>query len=430
MPGMTSRRGWLVAAVLTMGVLGGVWPRVTAAQPHPRRPEPVVSHNIPIDVGAPFGTPEEDLPYFDDFSWRQFIALTWPARLGSSEPYPRGSPDTARRPGDVSVPGVWETWKADFELLLPGGAAPADWRSFASPSPCDAKAELVPYQKVLGSFDGYHGLNQAFSGPLVSQNRQYVRYETRVNRTAYQFILAPGAPFPGPLYLTKNLPGSGTANPALRFPSGSVTVKAAWRVLTGVPEAQRQRYYVTRASLLDPLTGRCTVTDVGLLGLHIVNKTPSLPGWVWSTFEHVDNLPHALSDNDPATPPSPRSEPLSRCNPPQRNPAPTQVVRKHPIADSTRRTNEAWHRTEGVKGTVWENYQLVMTQWPTEDGGMFPDANRPRTRTSTANVAFETWYQDSTGDSCMACHGRARPYDSVWFLPLGAHPREPASCAP
>ena len=29
-------------------------------------------------------------------------------------------------------------------------------------------------------------------------------------------------------------------------------------------EAQRGRYYVTRASLLEPLTGTCTVADVGL----------------------------------------------------------------------------------------------------------------------------------------------------------------------
>ncbi|MFY0566581.1 hypothetical protein ACN28E_22470 [Archangium lansingense] len=436
------RRRWSAVGVLIAALLGGVWPFVSVAQPAPRRPVPTVSHNIPIDVDVPFANPEDNLPFFDDFSWREFIALTWPARLGARGPYPRGSPDIDRKYGDVSVPTVWETWKADFELFLPGGAAPADWRSFASPSPCDARTSLVPYQKVLGSFDAFHGFNQAFAGPLVSQNRQYVRYETRVNRAGYQFILEPGGAHPGPLYLAANLPGNGTPHSALRFPSGSVLVKASWRVMTGVPEAQRKHYYVTRANLLDPLTGRCSVTDVGLIGLHIVNKPPSFPRWIWSSFEHVDNVPDseggsgrgafpfALNDNAPATPPSPQGEPISRCNPPQRDPAPTQVVRKRPLAASTRLTNHAYHQAEGVKGTVWENYQLVMTQWPLGDGtSAFPSLSQPQT--NTANVSLETWFQDSADSSCMACHGRAnqRQYDFVWFLPLGAHPRKPAPCS-
>jgi hypothetical protein len=437
------RNRWLASGGLLVGLLGGSGPLVSAAQPASRRPVPTISHNIPVDVEVPFASPEENLPYFDDFSWREFIALTWPARVTSRAPYPRGSPDSDKPHGDVSVPTVWETWKADFELFLPGGAAPAEWRSFASPSPCDATTSLVPYQKVLGSFDPYHGFNQALSGPLVSQNRQYVRYETRVNRAAYQFILEPGGASPGPLYLAGNLPGNGTPHPALRFPSGSVTVKASWRVLTGVPEAQRKRYYVTQAKLLDPLTGGCTVADVGLLGLHIVNKTPSFPRWVWSTFEHVDNVParegepgrgaapYALHDNTPTTPPSPSSEPLGPCNPPRRDPVPTQVVRRWPVAASTRLTNHAYHQAEGVKGTVWENYQLVMTQWPLDDDGAsaFPSTSPPGPRTNTANVSLETWFQDSAGSSCMACHGMAdqRQHDFVWFLRLGAHPRKPAA---
>lgn len=443
---MPNRR--LAASLLTTALLCGAWPRTAAAQraKPPPRPVPSISHNIPINVSAPFQKPEDNLPYFDDFSWREFIALTWPVRVTPSAPYLRGVPDIKKKYGDVSVPGVWETWKADYELFLPEGAAPADWQSFATPSPCDASSTLVPYQKVLGAFSKYHGFNQASmtgsGGPLVSQNRQYVRYETRVNQAEYKYITRPGDPHPGPLYLVKNLPGNGSSNPALKFPSGSVEVKATWRVMTGVPDKQRKRYYITQAKLLDPVSGTCTLADVGLIGMHIVNKTPSLPQWVWSTFEHVDNVPalpgestrgeppYSLNDNNPKTPLPEMGKPLSQCNPPQKDPAPTQVVRKRPIAASTQLTNQAWQRAPGVKGTVWENYQLVLTQWPVGGTDMFPSTTSPQPQTNTANVATETWFQDSTATSCMGCHGvsNRHQYDSVWFLPLGAWPRKLDPC--
>ncbi|MFY0529432.1 hypothetical protein ACN28I_41795 [Archangium gephyra] len=440
----------LTASLLTTGLLSGAWPLAAAAQraKAPSRPEPTVSLNIPVNVSAPFPKAEDNLPYFDDFSWREFIALTWPVRVGTSAPFPRGVPDSKKKYGDVSVPGVWETWKADYELFLPDGSAPADWQSFATPSPCDGDGTLVPYQKVLGSFARYHGFNQASmtesGGPLVSQNGQYVRYETRVNQAEYKYITNPGGSHPGPLYLVKNLPGNGSANPPLKFPSGSVEVKASWRVMTGVPDKQRKRYYITQAKVLDPVSGTCTLADVGLIGLHIVNKTPTLPQWVWSTFEHVDNVPalpgessqaappYSLNDNDPKTPLSEMGKPISQCNPPQQHPAPTQVVRKRPIAASTQQTNKAYQQAKGVKGTVWENYQLVLTQWPVGATDTFPSTAQPQPQTNTANVATETWVQDSTATSCMGCHSVSNnhQYDFVWFLPLGAYPRHSEPCQP
>ena len=47
------------------------------------------------------------------------------------------------------------------------------------------------------------------------------------------------------------------------------------------------------AHVLDPVTGQCAPTLVGLVGLHIVQKTKSRPQWIWSTFEQVDNVPPA-----------------------------------------------------------------------------------------------------------------------------------------
>ena len=36
---------------------------------------------------------------------------------------------------------------------------------------------------------------------------------------------------------------------------------------------------------------KCTQRTMGLVGLHIVSKTPARPQWIWSTFEQVDNVP-------------------------------------------------------------------------------------------------------------------------------------------
>ena len=52
---------------------------------------------------------------------------------------------------------------------------------------------------------------------------------------------------------------------------------------------------------LEHLDGRLLVgqnpVTLGLVGLHIVHKTDSEPQWIWSTFEHVNNVPAAA---DPA----------------------------------------------------------------------------------------------------------------------------------
>ena len=77
-----------------------------------------------------------------------------------------------------------------------------------------------------------------------------------------------------------------------------------------------------------------------------------------------------------------------------------------PIQSETMNMNRAyWNRPE-IKGTVWQNYMLVMTQWPTQvspegptnDGGPFPNSTET---TAVSNTTLETYLQDT---SCMGCH--------------------------
>jgi hypothetical protein len=179
---------------------------------------------------------------------------------------------------------------------------------------------------------------------------------------------------------------------------------------------------------------------MGLVGLHIVQKTPTRPQWVWSSFEQIDNVPERgttpsigrrFSFNDPSRPqmldPSTAPPPISNSNHPLDNPRAMQVIRINEIADSTRKTNDDYRAL--LRGTVWENYQLVMTQWPKypqpeeENGAPFPGQfTGPEPMTNIANTTMETYLQGKAATSCMACHdvARRKGTDFVWFLQLRA----------
>jgi hypothetical protein len=149
------------------------------------------------------------------------------------------------------------------------------------------------------------------------------------------------------------------------FNTGSTEIKAAWRILTEKDTpAIRSRYYVVpNAQVFDVASSKCKPQDIALVGLHIVTKTPSRPQWIWSTFEHVDNVPGITTEpkppagvpfsfNDSNLPQtlSPARPAISRDNPPVPNPSPMQVVpprsptpRWKPISSLTREA--AWLAT-------------------------------------------------------------------------------------
>jgi hypothetical protein len=353
----------------------------------------------------------------------------------------RGVPDETKKIGDFANPGakvVWGTWKADYELMQPEGSEPTEWSRFDGFTPCrDLPFEGSGHTMILGSFSGFPDFNQAgngrFGSPLVAQNQTYIRFEVRLNQVEFDFIRDQQ------LYRKSRLPGAG--DPKLRFPNHCVAVKAAWKIIKEdeLPAAQG-RYYLVDAMVLDPVTNTCKMQKLGLIGLHIVQKTPRRPQWVWSSFEHIDNLPesgttpsvgHHFSLNNPSRPqalePATPPPPISKSNPPLDHPQAMQVIRSKKIADSTRKTNEAYQQL--LKGTVWENYQLVVTQWPKfpqpeeENGAPFPGQfTGPDPMTNIANTTMETYFQKSASTSCMTCHDAARRQgtDFVWFLRLRA----------
>jgi len=410
---------------------------------------PRVSPDRIEDVPA---TKPDPFPAFDNFGWRAFIALNWPSLLDENH---RGMPDRKKGLGDPG-PRVWETLKSRYELFQVGTdgdplPAPA-WASYAGRNPCGEGFDNRV--KTLASFVPYADFNQAsftlgeFLNPLVAQNRTYVRYEIRVNELEYDAIASNG------WGMDKKLPDE--THPA-KLPVGAIAVKAAWRLLTDADTpAVRSRYYVVKDAEVTDVAknlaaGRvvCSKADVALVGFHIAIKTRYRPQWLWSTFEHVDNVPPVgegearepdardagapYSFYDPSQPDrrlpllgSPASLPVSLSNPPKADPEPMQVRRRHPIHASTMALNRAYWGLPGIRGTVWEHYMLVASQWPTapnppgpkNDGTYFPgltlSPDTPRepyqsedpsleNKENLANTTVETYLQDAPS-SCMACH--------------------------
>jgi hypothetical protein len=190
---------------------------------------------------------------------------------------------------------------------------------------------------------------------------------------------------------------------------------------------------------------------LGLVGFHIAHKTKGQPQWVWSTFEHVDNLAAPPGDkptfNDPgcancaannrplppnvsvpAEPDKPdtapkepylwsESPPYARSN--QR--IPTQIQRTTAIKAQTTSLNQEWQQAlrNASSDSVWQYYQLISTQWPTKpfarQPGQLPGAGADNPTVAEyegepapailANVPLETYNQQTS--SCIVCHSRA-----------------------
>ncbi len=383
----------------------------------------------------------------DNFAWRAFIALNWPSLPDAAH---RGLPDRAKSLGDKGK-RVWETFKSDYELFEIGDdgrhVAPSPWPSYDGRNPCGGATDNR--EKTIASFEPFADFNQPSftvgspANPLVGVNGAYTRYEIRFNKTEFSAFAANG------WARAQNLPDAG--HPA-HLPAGSIAVKAAWLPMSEAEaRAASGRYYLETAEIVDVAktlkAGRlvCSKSAVALVGLHIAIKTASRPQWVWSTFEHVDNVPPAGAGEarepdakdagrpyayfDPVRPArlwppfgSAASEPVGWTNPPRVHPTPMQVVRRYPIHAQTMAMNRAYWLQPGIKGTVWEHYMLVADQWPTSaappapsnDGAFFP-GGRPATdaaedyksvalpQENLSNTTMETYLQDAPS-SCMGCH--------------------------
>jgi hypothetical protein len=372
----------------------------------------------PADVEIPAGFPTNQNPinFFDTYSWRLFVSMVWPADVAAP-----GRPKASSALIDPG-PLVFEMFKTNADTFQPAGAAPGPFGAVAPSNPCGPQAAQRD-ALVIAAFSKFEELQQAgffgqLVGPIVSQNRRYVRYVTGYNQIAYDHIVA------NRLYLR--------ASPAVDFPNGSIITKSALVEMDGI--AHPERYYRRTAWIIDPATQICSEHEMGLVGLHIIQKTPSRPQWTWSTFEHFDNVPDRLPPPAAATfhngsstampMQNPHSEPTAQV------PDPFNIIRVTPIHQDTMTTNGRMRDQLAQLGSVWQFYRLVMTQWPLAIASPQVPGSPPNTFPGTgatsafANTTMETFDQRRISTGCMACHEDThRETDFVWSVNTHAFPR-------
>tara|TARA_R110001592_G_scaffold38609_1_gene127229 strand:+ start:69269 stop:70498 length:1230 start_codon:yes stop_codon:yes gene_type:complete len=183
------------------------------------------------------------------FSWNAFLAL-----MGPSE----ASPDKA----------LYQTYMPVSSLFVGNDEKPAIW------------GEQPAYQQ-LGKMFKEAGVELE----LIDTAGQRVLFGIAANEVAYNYLLE------NTLYNQQCF-----LNHDIRFPFGSVEsgpgsilLKTSWRVydLGQCPSSMVcQDIYLEESDTVgDPHK------SAGLLGMHIVQKTPTHQEWMWASFEHVANAP-------------------------------------------------------------------------------------------------------------------------------------------
>jgi hypothetical protein len=389
---------------------------------------------IPVDF---CGDRSQGLATFAPMAWRTFKMLVWPALTSVGSTSVRGVADTSRPLSDMTGPRVFETYKSDWETFLAQAVQPADWNAY--PASAFVCANQPPLQisagtLVLGSLNEFGNVTEpSFAGiafVLVGQNGKLVRYLAAFDENEFKLI-------GNGLYKDPPSPSTSPPDASAAAPNGAITVKSAWIELDGL-SADPATFYTRKALLQDPATRLCREATVGLVGLHIVHKTPLNPQWIWASFEHVKNAPlrgdppaAGFTFNDGTGTPMPATPPANAQDPMKSGwtlPPPYNVERLKPIASDVASVNAVWQAA--LAGTVWANYQLVLVQWP----GVGPDSGRDgldakpnppcfeADQSNLVNTTMETFLQSSasctSSTTCMGCHNQTRSSDFVWSIPL------------
>lgn len=373
---------------------------------------------------------------FDFYSWLTFIALNAPA---DGKTIGQGS-----RPGG-DAPAKWEAlsnYRPLADIMLDKGAKPT-WGTRIVPDLC--KPLDSPAQDKMILKLGEAAWNQPFkTGPLIDQKGNYAVFDILLNEPMFDFINENGLySKQGQERFLKDIDfpignnPSPTASPPVPGRMGAIMLKVSWRILDPVEDRTlMDKFHTVDALIYFPgphgphgtkAGPACVAKTLGLVGFHVGHKTRFAPQWVWTTFEHVSNAPDEkdvaaktlkppYSFYNPDCPQCPvNTTPSDPWDPPQslklHSSERSQVVRVEMLPDDViaevAELNRGFHSL--LKGTVWENYVLLATQWPSEFDSK-TDCNGVPAPTFLANTTLETYSQGRVplaSSSCMGCHGNA-----------------------
>lgn len=334
---------------------------------------------------------------FDILSWQMFISLNWPTDANGL-PAPTITGD-----GDP----IWYGWKESFEVFREDGSEPSQWGSFDPPSKAklgETKSEKILFRtNKLAEFKHDHTvdeLDQAFTAPIYDQSGNVVRYEVRMNKVEFDYIVKNGLyNFDGQIEFYKK---NKDRNKVVEFPSGNRStegvfeIKVAWKIMEpGVDSPDR--YFTAQAQVANE-DGTFSTQDVGMIGMHISTKTVSAPQWIWTTFEHVDNLetnpleevngkPLRPSFYDTDCPTCPVNALPADVNGKKKN----QIQRMLPIPMSNQALNQQVRQLLASAGSKLQYYQQIGTQWPTQP------TSPPYTRSDTSTYTLPEAVTNKSG---------------------------------
>lgn len=353
----------------------------------------------------PFDIADANLPYsqrlFDIFAWQAFLALNWPAQTD-------GAPDKSKNLADTVTPRVWEYYVDVGLVYRENGAPPLPWSEavktgLAGRTLWMSGMGVGKPSEAPGSNNG--GIQppvldeslQAFTGPMVDQAGNWVRYQAAMNSVAYDYLVA------NKLY---NLEGQAafTAKHKIEFPAnvgttkyGAMEIKLSWKQLNERDDPKR---FLTRKAKVVRLDGSTFEAEFGVVGMHITVRTQSSPTWIWATFEQVDNTtvndlerdsqgrtlrPNFFNPDNPTKPvnvlPAKNSAPVKQYDPKtgkdtgaevftswdeSKTTDPTQTLMVLPIPKATAALNREVRALLEQLGSVFQYYELIGTQWPQE----------------------------------------------------------------
>jgi hypothetical protein len=347
-----------------------------------------------------------------EFAWTSFIALNSPADEN-------GQPIANKVIGESPTsPRVWECF---------GSPNDKTWPDKCSRS---VSAQLSKAKKTLTNFINRQGI--LISGqPLIDRQKNFIVYEIRVNKDEFtqikDVLSADRIPTKFEFEASAGANGNAAVSP--------IELKAAWRVFDDRnSDVERSSYYTTKKKVCIPsgstASGQelCQELDLGLIGLHLAQKLEwqgaKGTSWIWSTFEHINNVELATKTQttptlyDPACNATdcpvnkqPQGDLKWQTNSPHASPySPGQIQRQKSVAiqKDAIEFNQKWQKA--LNASVWKNYQLIGTNFTPINNQCQP--SDPSTCDSATkapkllNVSMEPYLNGSS--NCASCHITAR----------------------
>lgn len=434
----------------------------------------------------------------NEFAWRVFIALNWPVDCQGKTLSSIERPGEKKLIGQAPEnPRTWELYPSPQDVFLPKGAEPPPLNNVPEDDRClnDRAGSEIEYKQSLrltetgelageqefrevetamrtDLLDGYGELKSEVDSvpgikgkpvkislsdidaanqiPLVDSQGNYVVHEIRINPIEYNQIMD------NKWYDATQLAALANSNKQFRLlcskgmktrtnskfcdkyeAEGAIEIKTVWRVFDERNSTEEKaRYYTTSRKIVDRKGKFLEQAELGLIGFHIMQKT-SIRGWIWSTFEHIDNAPscndrakpYTLYNNECKTGKCQQNKPYVK--PPYfwhitngepkavtleeiaiKDQTPSQICRANLISKSAMDENQEWQKSlrSIERSSVWQYYQLIGTQWLRNPEIPYSNQEVNRREITPAhipltNVALEPYAQ---GVSCIVCHTAAR----------------------